>query len=73
MLNPHTDWFCLVYDKACHVLPTTLEHTITFEEMLKEQKEVKILTFLVFKNCLWTLGQNEVRKSLIHNPQVQSH
>ena len=68
MLNPHINWFCLVYDKACHVLPTTLEHTITFEEMLKEQKEVKILTFLVFKDCLWTLGQNEVWEKFDSQP-----
>ena len=42
MLNHHTDWFCLVYNTLCHVLLTPHEHGITFEEMLKEQKEVKI-------------------------------
>ena len=35
-------WF---YDNACHVLLTSHEHGIIFEEILKEQKEVKLLIF----------------------------
>ena len=56
-LNPHIDWFCLVYDKACHVLLTTREHGITVEEILREEKKMKILTIRLFLKMLldsWT-------------------
>ena len=57
MLNPHIDWFCLVYDKACHVLLTTREHGKTVEEILMEEKKMKILTIRLFLKMLldsWT-------------------
>ena len=45
-----TTLFGLLCNNACHLLLTSNEHGITFEETLKKQKEVKILTFWLLKS-----------------------
>ena len=55
-----------MYNKACHVLLTPHEYGITVEEIIKEQKEVKIYVHRL-------LDTMNFEKPLIHDPQVQSH